>query len=72
MQEIKFTAIFSNGGEVIDFGITLDGRPAEPNDLVEAFTFLGIVNQDFADAISDTFDNILAAQVEMDELLNDE
>ncbi len=62
--------MFSNGGEILDFGITLDGKPAEPKDIVQAF--LGMVNSDFADAISDAFDNILAAQVEMDELLNDD
>ena len=72
MKEIKFTAMFSNGGEILDFGITLDGKPAEPKDIVQAFSFLGMVNSDFADAISDAFDNILAAQVEMDELLNDD
>lgn len=53
-----------------EYGCTIDGKPASYRDIVNLFTNIAMSDPDFADIISDTFDNILISDIEIDELIN--
>ena len=47
-------------------------REATNEDIIEMFTNIALADENFKNIIIDTFDSILAAEVEVDDLLNEE
>lgn len=73
-MKVTFTAsyVLDEWAQEHEYGCTIDSKPATKQNIVELFTTIAMADQTFAGIIADTFDNILAADVEMDELLKGE